>query len=139
MPVLTDLQELIYISPVHTLDVFWKICHEQMMIGTDGERKSQGNLYCQRDNDYDYLSISLSLSLSLHIYIYILSSKDRSVSFYQNYLVCLDRLDSRSRDRNPVDSNANPRFYHSATRKLAQAREILNDYESNCYCLHIST
>ena len=54
-----------------------------------------------------------------YIYIYILSSTDRSVSFYQNSSVCLDTLDSRSWDRNPVDSNANPRFYHSATRKHA--------------------
>ena len=58
------------------------------------------------------------------IYIYILSSTDRSVSFYQNTSVWLDRLDSRSWDRNPVDSNANPRFYYSTTRKPAQAKEI---------------
>ena len=58
------------------------------------------------------------------IYIYILSSTDRPVSFYQNSLVWLDRLDSRCWDRNPVDSNANPRFYHSATRKLAQEKKF---------------
>ena len=60
----------------------------------------------------------------IYIYIYILSSTDRPVSFYQNSSVWLDRLDSRSWDRNSVDSNANPRFYHSATRKLAQVKEI---------------
>ena len=47
--------------------------------------------------------------------MYILSSTDRSVSFYQNSSVWLDRLDSRNWDRNPVDSNANPRFYHEET------------------------
>ena len=39
-----------------------------------------------------------------YIYIYILSSTDWSVSFYQNSSVWLDRQDSRSWDRNPVDS-----------------------------------
>ena len=52
------------------------------------------------------------------------SSTKRPVSFYQDSSVWLDRLDSRSWDRNPVNSNANPRFYHSATRKLAQSKEI---------------
>ena len=49
--------------------------------------------------------------LYIYIYIYILSSTGRSVSFYQNSSVWLDILDSRSWDRNPVDSNANPRLY----------------------------
>ena len=40
VPVLTDQQELIYISFVRTLDTTWKICREQWMIGTDGERES---------------------------------------------------------------------------------------------------
>ena len=40
----------------------------------------------------------------------------------QNSSVWLDGLDSRSWDRNPVDSNANPRFYHSATRKPAPVK-----------------
>ena len=35
-----------------------------------------------------------------------------------------DTPDSRSWNRNLADSNANPRFYHLATRKLAQAKEI---------------
>ena len=61
--------------------------------------------------------------------IYILSSTDRSVSFYQNSSVWLEILDSRSWDRNPVDSNANPRLYPSATRKPAAAKKILNGYE----------
>ena len=58
------------------------------------------------------------------VYVYIFSSRDRYVSFYQNSSVWLDRLDSGNWDRNPVDSNAIPRFYHSATRKLAQLKEI---------------
>ena len=53
-----------------------------------------------------------------------MSSTDRPVSFYQNSSVWLNRLDARNWDRNPVDSNANPRFYHSAIRKPAQAKEI---------------
>ena len=60
----------------------------------------------------------------VYIYIYILSSIDRSVSFYQNSSMSLDRQDSRSWDRNPVDSNANQSFYHSATRKPAQPKKI---------------
>ena len=51
-----------------------------------------------------------------------MSSTDRSVSFYQNSSVWLDILDSRSWDRNPVDSNANPRLYPSATRELEAAK-----------------
>ena len=47
-------------------------------------------------------------------------------------------LDSRSWDRNPADSNANARFYHSVTRKLALAKEFLNPYVSHLFCLHIS-
>ena len=43
----------------------------------------------------------------------------QTVSFYQNSSVLLDRLDSRSWDQNLADFNANPRFYHSATRKPA--------------------
>ena len=38
------------------------------------------------------------------MYIYILSSAEISVSFYQNFSVWADRLDSQSWDRNPVDS-----------------------------------
>ena len=73
--------------------------------------------------------------MCIYIYIYLIYNiyiviHNRSVSFYQNSSVWLDRLDSRSWDRNPVDSNANPRFYHSATRKLVQAKEILDSYES---------
>ena len=49
-----------------------------------------------------------------------MSSTDRSVTFYQNSSVWLGILDSRSLDRNPVDSNADPRLYPSATRKPAK-------------------
>ena len=49
--------------------------------------------------------------------VYIKSSTDRSISFDQNSSVWLNILASRSWDRNPVDSNANPSFYLSATRK----------------------
>ena len=72
---------------------------------------------------YDISTIVCFLMLSpayIYIYIYVLSSTDRPVSFYQNSSVWLDRLDSRSWDRNLADWNANPRFYHSATRKPVQ-------------------
>ena len=76
------------------------------------------------------LTILPMSGLYIYIYIYIWereSSTDRSVSFYQNSLVWLDGLDSRSWDRKPVDSNANPRFYHEET----SASEVnLNGYES---------
>ena len=65
---------------------------------------------------------TLTIHIYIYIYIYILSSTDRPVSFHQNSSVWLDRLDSLSWDQNPLD--ANPRFYHSATRKPAQAKEI---------------
>ena len=54
----------------------------------------------------------------IYIYIYILSSTARQFR-------CITTLQCGwSWDRNPADSNANPRFYHSVTRKLAQAKEI---------------
>ena len=71
----------------------------------------------------------------IYIYIfniYILSSTDRSVSFYQNSSVWLDRLDSWSWDQNPVDSNANPRFYHS-NEETSASKGNLNDYESQLF------
>ena len=40
-PVLTDLQELIYISSVGTLDIVYRTCQEWWMIGMDGERVSR--------------------------------------------------------------------------------------------------
>ena len=40
MPVLADQQELMYVSSVWTLDVVWKTCQEQWMIGMDSERES---------------------------------------------------------------------------------------------------
>ena len=54
-------------------------------------------------------------------YIYIQLSTDRSVSFYQNSTVWLDILASCSWDRNPVDSNANPKLYPSSTRILVSS------------------
>ena len=54
----------------------------------------------------------------IYIYIYILSSTDRSVSFYQNSSVRLDGLDSRSLDRNPVDTMAcKTNQYHFMPRR----------------------
>ena len=72
-----------------------------------------------------YMNILCTFHIFMHGYVthtYILSSTDRSVSFYQNSSVWLDILDSRSWDRNPVDSNANPRLYTSATRKRAATK-----------------
>ena len=45
----------------------------------------------------------------------------------------LERLDFRSLDRNLANCNANPRFYHTATRKPTKAKE----YVSHLVCLHI--
>ena len=59
----------------------------------------------------------------IYIYIYIVIHR-QTVSLYQNSSVWLNSLDSRSWDRKLVDWNANPRFYHSATRKPTQAKEI---------------
>ena len=60
-----------------------------------------------------FYRVSLPHTHSIYIYKYIHS---QTVSLYQNSSVWLD---SRSWDRNPTDLNANPRFYHSATRELA--------------------
>ena len=57
------------------------------------------------------------------MYIYIVIHR-QTVSFYHNASVWLDTLDSQSWDRNPADSDVNPRFYHSSKRKLVQAKEI---------------
>ena len=59
-----------------------------------------------------------------HTYIYIVIHR-QTVSLYQNSSVWLNRLDSSSWDSNLADWNANPRFYHTTMRKLAQAKEIL--------------
>ena len=82
---------------------------------------------CEQTNEL----LHTNILLLNHIYIYM-SSTDRSVLFYQNSSVWLDGLDSRSWDRNPVDSNANPRFCHEE----ASASEVnLNGYESQLLLL----
>ena len=60
-----------------------------------------------------------TIYIYIYIYIYIVIHR-RTVSLYHNSSAWLDMLESRSWDRNPASSNANPRFYHSATRKLAK-------------------
>ena len=67
--------------------------------------------------------VCVCIYIYIYIYIYFVIQR-QTVSFYQNSSGWLDRLDSRSWDRNLPDWNANPRFYHSATRKPAQAKEI---------------
>ena len=47
-PVLADLQGLTYISSMQTQDAFWKICHEQCIVGKDSARESQGTPCYQR-------------------------------------------------------------------------------------------
>ena len=65
------------------------------------------NTKYKSSNKYVYLwYICVCTHIYIYIYIYIYTSTDRSVSFYQNSSVWLDRLDSRSWDRNPVYSNA---------------------------------
>ena len=65
-----------------------------------------------------------STSHLLYLLLYIFVIHRQTVLLYQNSSVWLDTLDSQSWDQNPADSNANPRFYHSATRKPAQAKEF---------------
>ena len=72
----------------------------------------------------NWLGLKIWYYIYIYIYIYILSSTYRPVLFYQNSSVWLDRLDSRTWDWNLADWNANPRFYHSATRKPVQVKEI---------------
>ena len=72
---------------------------------------------------YIYIYIHTHTHIYIYIYIYIVIHR-QTVSFCQNSSVWRDRLDSGSWDRNQADCNANPRFYHSATRKPTQAKEI---------------
>ena len=67
--------------------------------------------------------ISCILRHHIYIYIYIVIHR-QTVSFYQNSSVWLDRQDSRNWDRNLAEWNSNSRFYHSATRKPEQVKEI---------------
>ncbi len=73
-------------------------------------------------NNWNTEGKSIGNYLCLYKYIYSYPQKD--VLFYQNSSVWLDRLDSRTWDRNPANWNVQPTFYHSATRKPAQAKEI---------------
>ena len=55
---LADLQELVNISSVRKLDVVWKTCQEQWMIGMDGEREREREseqLEDDEDDDDDVL------------------------------------------------------------------------------------
>ena len=72
----------------------------------------------------------LSGQLNIYIYIYILSSTDRFVSFYQNSSLWLDRLDSRSWGRNPVDSNEILPLSHEET---SASKGNLNAYVSQLF------
>ena len=69
----------------------------------------------------------LCLSLVICIYSHPQTDLFRSIRTHQ----CGQNiLASGCWDRNPVDSNANPRLYPAATRKPAAAKQILNGYES---------
>ncbi len=66
------------------------------------------------------------------------SSKILILCMYVCMYVWLDILASRSWDRNPVDSNANPRLYPSATRNQQQRSKFYTVMNHNYYCLHTS-
>ena len=69
-----------------------------------------------------------------HIYIYIvLSSTDRPVSFYQNSSGWLDRLDSRSWDRNPVDLKSQSQILSLSHEKTSASEGNLNAYVSHLF------
>ena len=99
-------------------------------VGAESNRKKIRQLY--KFIPFKITHICLSYLNKQAEYIYILSSTDRSVSFNQNSFVWLDRLDSRSWDRNPVNSNVNPRFYHSAT---SASEGNVNAYVSHLFLL----
>ena len=73
---------------------------------------------------YDFNHYTMCTSIYIYIYIYVVSSTDRPVSFYQNSSVWLDRLDSRSWERNPLaqtpieDSTIQPRGNLRKRRKF---------------------
>ena len=80
------------------------------MTERDGEREGKkANVRVRKvvRNESGYISVCLKLKV-LYIYIYIererdtVSSTNRPGLFYQNFSVWLDRLDSRSWDRNQV-------------------------------------
>ena len=67
VPMLADQQKLIYISSLLILDVFWKTCRMQWMIGTDAERKSRKSMLSTwlDDNDID-IKVLMFLYLLYH-------------------------------------------------------------------------
>ena len=65
------------------------------------------------------------MMMMMMMMIYMIKiSHPQSNLFHSIRTVWLDRLDSRNWNGNPVDSNASARFYNSATRKSAQAKEM---------------
>ena len=63
MSVLTDQEELIYISSVRTQDAVWKTCRDQWMIGTDEKRESEKSTQSARFDD-----------IYSHLYLYIMQN-----------------------------------------------------------------
>ena len=61
--VLTDQQELIYISSVETQSVVWKTCREQWMIGMDGARLSWKSVVSRQLDDDDDIIISIDKNI----------------------------------------------------------------------------
>ena len=58
MPVLTDQQELIYISSVQTQDIVWKTCQEQWMKEIDGEKEPRKSMFVAWTGDDDLTKTS---------------------------------------------------------------------------------
>ena len=100
-------------------------------MGMDGERESGKSVLSAWFDYEDDGHIALRVvyrhneemkrhdtSFYTDIYIYIVIHR-QTISLYHNSSVWLNTDGSRSWDRNLADTNANPRFYHTATRKPA--------------------
>ena len=52
-PLLSDQQNLTFISSMQTLDAVWRTYQEQWLRGTDGKRESIESVLCVRHDDND--------------------------------------------------------------------------------------
>ena len=103
--------EPIYNSSVRIRSVALRTCQKRWTIGRGGERGSGISTLMARQDD----------EMMIHIYIVI----HRQICFVLSELINVAiRLDSRSWDRNPVDSNANPRFYHQPRGNQRKRRKF---------------
>ena len=127
-----DQHEHTFSNYVRIWDVVQKTCQRRWTFGKSGERGSGISvLPARHDDDDDILSTQIYIQgVPKNVYrlevivctflghpVYIVIYR-QTISLYHKSSVWLYTLDYRSWDRNPFNSNANSRFYHSATRKL---------------------